>query len=59
VVTATIAPTLADDDSQASALALVALDLPPVSAAACNVHDLRLDTRPPNDLVVTLHRLVI
>jgi hypothetical protein len=59
VVTATIAPTLADDDSQASALALVALDLPPVSAAAYSVHDLRLDTRPPNDLVVILHRLVI
>jgi hypothetical protein len=59
VVTATIAPTLADDDSQASALALVALDLPPVSAATYNARDLQLDTRPPNDLVVTLHRLVI
>jgi hypothetical protein len=59
VVAATIAPTLADDDSQASAQALVVFDLPPGLAAAGSVHNLQLDTGPPNDLVVVLHRLVI
>ena len=59
VVTATIAPTLADDDSQTSALAVVAFELPPGSAAADSVHNLQLDTGPPNDIVVSFHRLVI
>jgi hypothetical protein len=59
VVTATIAPTLADDYSQASAQTLALSDLPPGLAAVGSVHNLQLDTGPPNDLVVVLHRLVI
>lgn len=59
VVLATVAPTLADDASQTSADALVAIDLPPASAATSSVHNRQSDTGPPNDLVVTLHRLVI
>jgi hypothetical protein len=59
VVLATVAPTLADDDSSESTLDLFVLDLSPVSAAADSVHSFQLDTEPPNDIVVTFHRLVI
>lgn len=60
VVPATVAPSSADHDSHASALALAALDqpLPSVSIHAGQV--VQLDTRPPpNDLVITLDRLII
>jgi hypothetical protein len=59
VVLATTSPTQADDEFNASILALLSFDLPLVSASTDGEQYLQLDTRPPNDLVVTLHRLVI
>jgi hypothetical protein len=59
VLPATVSPTLADDDSQASAAALMAVDglIPTLTNHAGLI--VPWDTRPPNDLVVVLHRLVI
>jgi hypothetical protein len=59
VLPATIAPTLADNDSHATALALVALDLPLGIVSAHSWQVFQLDTGPPSDLVVVLHRLII
>jgi hypothetical protein len=60
VVPATVTTALAGFDSQASSLALAALDLPLGSASTDSWHVFQLDTGPPpNDLVIVLHRLVI
>jgi hypothetical protein len=59
VLPATVAATLAGNDTHAAALALVALDLPLGTVSAHSWRVFQLDTGPPNDLVVVLHRLVI
>jgi hypothetical protein len=59
VVPATVAPTVAADDSQASATVLAVLDLPILAPSTHAGQFVDLATRPPNDLVVVLHRLVI
>ena len=52
---ATISPTLADDDSQASALAIVAIDLPPVwpRVTVYTIFDWIPDRRTTSSLLFT------
>jgi hypothetical protein len=59
VVPATVAPTLADNDLHASAFVLASFSVPFQSVSTPAGLAVQLDTGPPNDFVVTLHRLVI
>jgi hypothetical protein len=58
-VPATIAPTVTNNDSQAAASASVALDLPVTTQPVHLAEPTIWDTGPPNDIVVSFHRLVI
>ena len=60
VVPATVTPAPLDHDSPGMALALAPLELPIASDWGNSFHVVQWDTGPPpNDLVVTLHRLII
>lgn len=60
VLPATVTPDQTDDTSFAAALELAALDMPLPFDLSRAGQIIQLDIgRPPDDLVVTLHRLVI
>ena len=59
VVPATISPTVDVDNSQVATLTLVAIDLAVVNQPIHPGQTSLWDTGPPNDIVVSFHRLVI
>ena len=59
VVPATISPSVDSDDSRMTALAPVPIDLAIVNQPIHRVQATLWDTGPPNDIVVSFHRLVI
>jgi hypothetical protein len=60
VIPATVASSTAGDDLHVDDFALDAIDLPAALAPLVSVHVLQVDSGcPPNDLVVTLQRLII